>query len=282
MKSKIFSLSLILILGLSACGVSFNIPTPGTTHSDQINIPAPEAGTQPAQLKLSFGAGELNLKPGAEGLVYGTATYNIADFKPEITTTGDQVEITQGNYKFNVVPNLTNVINTWDLMLGKMPMDLEIAAGAYHANYDLGGLALTNLTVQDGASDVKMNFSAPNLAEMNVFKYETGASQVTLTGLGNANFTLMEFKSGAGNYSLDFSGSLQHNASVTVNSGLGNLTLVIPEGVPVQLTVNGALANVTVSGNWTHDGDIYTQAGSGPAWTIVVDIGAANLVVTSK
>ena len=92
------------------------------------------------------------------------------------------------------------------LKLGETPMELEINAGAYQGQYEFGGLALTGLTIKDGASDVDLSFSEPNRTEMSVFRYETGASNVELTGLANANFSTLIFNGGAGDYTLDFSG----------------------------------------------------------------------------
>ena len=88
-------------------------------------------------------------------------------------------------------------------------MDLTIAAGAYEGNLELGGLALKSLTVKDGASHVDLSFPEPNQTEMSILRYETGASDVKLTGLANANFSTLTFSGGAGNYTLDFSGELQ-------------------------------------------------------------------------
>jgi hypothetical protein len=284
MYRKILAIILILTLGVSACGVSFDLPqiTPGPTQTDPIEVPLPEDMTSSTRLVLTFGAGELNVAPGADALVSGLATYNVTDFKPEITSSAGVVKITQGSYTLNKLPNFGKVINNWDLKLGTAPMDMEISAGAYHANLELGNLSLTNLTVKDGASDVRLTFSEPNRTEMNLLRYETGASQVSLKGLSNANFSMLEFKGGAGNYSLDFSGVLQRNASVSINTGLGNLTIAIPESLPVQMTIDGNLANISIGSNWVQNGNTYTQAGTGPMLTIVVEIGAANLVVTDK
>ena len=68
-------------------------------------------------------------------------------------------------------------------------MDLSIDAGAYDGNMELGGLALKSLTVKDGAASVNLSFSEPNLIEMSRLSYSTGASEVKLSGLANANFT---------------------------------------------------------------------------------------------
>jgi hypothetical protein len=117
---------------------------------------------------------------------------------------------------------------------------------------------------------------------MNLLHYETGASQVALKGLANANFSILKFTGGAGNYSLDFSGDLQHDATASINTGLGNLTIIIPEGLKVQLTIDGNLANINIGSNWGKIGNTYTQDGSGPMLTIAVDVGATNLIVTNN
>ncbi len=281
MYRKLISSVIILTMGISACGVSFDLPdiTPGPTETFLIEVMQPEDSINPTRLILTFGAGELNIVPGAEILASGLATYNVPDFKPEITSSDGTVNVKQGSYTLNKVPNFGKVLNTWDLKLGSAPMDLEITAGTYHADLELGNLSLTNLTVKDGASDVRLSFSEPNQTEMNLMRYETGASQVTLEGLANANFSILKFTGGAGNYTLDFSGNLQHDASASINTGLGNLTLIIPNGLQVQLTIDGNLANINVGSNWIRQGNTYTQTGSGPMLTIAVDVGATNLTV---
>jgi hypothetical protein len=89
----------------------------------------------------------------------------------------------------------------------------------------------------------------------------------------------MEFTGGAGNYTFDFSGQLQRDASVTIQAGLSNVTLVIPTGLPVQVTVNG-LSNVTRDSSWNQNGNMYTQSGTGSQLVILVEMGAGNLTLT--
>ena len=284
MIRKLLPVLLVLALSTIACGFHINVPinmvTPGPMQTDQIDIPLPTDPTQTMDLSLGFGAGTLNLHPGANAVVSGTAKYNIADFKPIVTVNGSTARVEQGNWHLKGIPDLSNIKNTWDLSLGKQPLNLSIEAGAYHAEYQFGGLALTNLTVKDGASDVKLDFDSPNLSEMSLLSYETGASNVSLTGLGNANFSSLLFHSGAGNFTLDFTGSLKQDGSVNIETGVSNTTLVIPTGVPAQLTVEGGLSNVTFGSSWSKNGNTYSQSGSGPQLTIVVKIGAGNLTLT--
>lgn len=281
MKFKIISAMLVLALASLACSFTIDIPegpTPGPEVTDEISVAAPKSGD--AKLEINFGAGDLTLSPGADSLVDGTATYNIPDLKPIVEEDGNSVVIRQGSYEFNGVPTLDNIKNTWDLKLGSAPMELTIAAGAYDGNLDLGGLSLTNLTVKDGAATVKLTFSKPNAVEMTVFRYETGASDVTITGLANANFGTMVFNGGAGNYDLGFDGELQRGATVTVDCGLSDLTLRIPKDVRAVVTVEGGLSSVNTSSNWANSGDTYTQDGNGPTLTIIVKLGAGSLTLT--
>jgi N-terminal domain of toast_rack, DUF2154 len=276
---NLFAFLTILALATLACGFTVNIPsapTPGPEVTDEITVAIPD-GNEP-RLKISFGAGELTLSPGAEDfLVDGTATYNIPNFKPEIVESDGTIEIKQGQLK---TLNVTDFKNEWDLKLAETPMELEVNAGAYKGRYEFGGLALTDLTIKDGASDVDVSFSEPNLTEMSVFRYETGASSVNLTGLSNANFTTLIFNGGAGSYTLDFSGDLQQDATARVETGFGDLNLVVPKGVNARVTVEGGPVNVNHSSGWGQSDHTYTQDGSGPTLTIIVKVGAGNVTIT--
>lgn len=282
MKFKIISAMLVLALASLACGFNINVPkapTPGPDVTDNITVPAPTSGD--VKLEINFGAGELHLAPRAgDQLIEGTATYNVVELKPVVEQDGSSVKISQGPFEFKGVPTLSNVKNIWDLKLGSAPMELTIAAGAYDGTMDLGGLSLTNLTVKDGAADVELTFSEPNQTEMTIFRYETGASNVKITSLANANFSTMDFNGGAGNYDLGFDGDLQRDATITIDSGLSDVTLRIPKNVHAVVTVEGGLSSINTSSNWSQSGDTYTQSGTGPTLTIIVKLGAGNLTLT--
>jgi N-terminal domain of toast_rack, DUF2154 len=279
MSYKLFAIVLILALATLACGFSVSLPkapTPGPNITDDITMPAPDSGA--TRLNISFGAGELNLNPGAQNLVEGTATYNVPDLKPEVVTDSNGIEIKQGN--LNNISYLSNIKNIWDFKLGNMPMDLTINAGAYSGTYELGGLSLTNLTIKDGASNVKLSFSQANPSEMTIFRYETGASNVKLSGLANANFSTMIFDSGAGDYTLDFSGTLKRDATITISSGLSNIILVIPQNVNAKVTTESGLTNINAGPGWNQNGNEYAQSGSGSTLTFLIKTGAGNLTLT--
>ena len=282
MKQKLIPLLAIALLITVACSCGFTVPkapTPEPEVTDEITVAVPSSGK--ARLALSFGAGELNLSAGAkDALVDGTATYNYSKLKPVIKTDGDSVRIQSGDGTFNAFPNFGDLTNRWDLKLGSAPTDLTIEAGAYTGEFEFGGLALTALTVKDGASTVNLSFASPNKAEMSILRYETGASTVKMIGLANANFGTLDFSGGAGDYTLDFSGDLQRSATATIDAGLCNVILVIPEGVHAIVTVESGAANVSAGAGWSQNSGVYTQEGDGPTLTIIVNIGAGNLTLT--
>ena len=49
-----------------------------------------------------------------------------------------------------------------------------------------------------------------------------------------------------------------------------------------KVSVTGGLNNVNTDANWTHAGDTYSQAGSGPTINITVDMGVGSLKLVNK
>lgn len=279
MKAKLISAFLALALTSMACGFNISVPkapTPGPDVIDEITVPNPE--TENVSLHLAFGGGDMTLAPGASQLVEGTATYNYDAFKPEVKIDGGDAQIKMS--EINSFPSFDNLKNIWDFKLGDTPMDLTVESGAYNGTFEFGGLSLNNLTVKDGAAKVTLAFSEPNLVEMSTFRYETGASDVKMSGLANANFSIFDFSSGAGDYTLDFSGDLKRDASIKVSSGLSNIIIVVPEGVNAVVTVDSGASNVNAGSGWSESNGVYKQKGEGPTLTFVIEVGAGNLTLT--
>jgi hypothetical protein len=276
-----------LSVAMLACTFTFDPQIQGVTivlpETTEIEIPAPDS-EQVTEVKLEFGVGELNIDPGdSDYLVSGTATYNVEEFEPEVTATEGRVKISQQVDDINLIPVLGDDLeNRWDLALGSFPMELDIAAGGYQGEFNLGGIPLRKLHIAEGAAKTDVSFSEPNPVEMDTLRYDTGASQATLTGLANANFREMDFRSGAGDYRLDFSGELQQDADVSIKSGLSRIVIIVPEGTPATVRFEGGLVNVDRSGSWRISGGLYTLPGDGPELTITVEMGAGNLELRER
>lgn len=282
MRAKRAFVLILLFAWVSlACGITINLPVDrivtGETQTESIVVALPKESS--VTLSLSFGAGDLILNPGAEqNLVEGTATFNVADFMPQITSQEGEVRLESGRLEVSGIPNFEDeVINRWDLKLADFPMKLVILAGAYRGRFELGGLALQSLEITDGAADVNLAFSSPNQVSMDTFRYTTGASTVRLSGLLNANFASMIFRGGAGDYTLDFSGVMQRDAVVVIESGVSHVVIVVPKDVFAKVVVTGSLTQVTTLGAWEKRAESYFLDGSGKQLLITVDMGAGNL-----
>jgi hypothetical protein len=281
----------ITALALASLACSFTINLPGTelktgpTETESINVPYLSDRQAIADVTLHFGAGNLNLQPRAtNALISGTAKYNVADFKPTISIDSNNINIEQGNIQLTGIPYVnSDIVNDWNLSLGDRPMSLVIKAGAYTGNYELGGLSIHSLSISDGASKVDLSFSQPNLIEMTSLKYTTGASSVSVSGLANSNADTVSFNGGAGSYTLDFSGQLQRDMTVTIDSGISSVTIIVPPATSAQVNTANSLISVSASGGWEQFGNTYQTNGSGYTITVQVKMGAGSLkLATSK
>jgi hypothetical protein len=263
---------------LAGCGI-------GTGPTQELTIDEPLGSAAVTDVNVSMGAGHLTIGPGGSGLVSGLVKYNVEKWKPEVTRSDSAVNIKQGTTK-GLSGLSTDVVNDWVLKLGAAPLRLSVSAGAYDGSYELGGLSLQKLSIKDGASKSTVSFSAPNPSQMESLVYETGASTVTLTGLGDANFKKMTFKGGAGTFTLDFSGKLRTDGSVSLDAGVGSVHIVVPAGMAVKVIVDSKLTKITQEGTWTVSGKDYTTAAAdgGKAdkqLTITVNMGVGNLTLTA-
>ena len=270
-----FALLAIAVLSIGLVGCS---ATPGPTQQLTVNEPLGGAAVTDVQLKM--GAGKLTLQPGGAGLVQGVIRYNIPSWKPSVKRTDSQLIIDQGNPGAGGL--LGKVVNDWTLQLGKAPMTLRIDAGAYEGSMDLSGLTLRTLTIKDGASKTQVKFNTPNPGQMDNLTYTTGASTVTLSGLANANFQQMKFEGGAGSYTLDFSGNLRTDATVTIKAGVGSMQIDVPPGTASQVNLSGTLTKVSTQGAWTTVGSSYSTTGSGKSLTINVSMSVGTLKLVSQ
>jgi hypothetical protein len=262
----------LAVLLLPACsGVTIGDAQVGPTRTEAINVPAPDSNT--ATVNLKFGASDsFQLRSGASALVEGSVRYNIDRLKPAVTTTGSAVTIDQGDRGLTLS---NQVRNEWDLRLSnQVPLSLNVDAGAYKGSYELGGLRLRGLSVNQGAAESNYDFGSPNPEQMERLEFSSGAASVKLTNLANANASRMHFQIGAGEYTLDFGGTLSRSAKVEVDAGTSALTIRVPHGTSARVVVDGALVNVNADG--------FTKAGSGQYVNGAWDEAQPNVDITIK
>jgi len=253
----------------------------GKSTSMMVNEPAIESDI-PIDVIIKMAAGKLELSGGAKNLIEGSIEYNVPDLKPTISRNEDIVSIIQDISLDSPGIPVGNIVNKWNLQLGNYEMNLVIDAGAYDGIIDLSGVPLSSLSVSDGASSSKISFNKANPIVMEYLNYRTGASNIQLYGLSNANFKEMKFDGGAGAYTLDFSGELKQDCTVNISSGVSNLKIIIPENTSSNILLTGGVNNIYLSGTWTVEDRQYWTDGDGPNLNISVDMAVGSLELVAN
>jgi hypothetical protein len=125
---------------------------------------------------------------------------------------------------------------------------LDITLGAVDADLELGGLSLSQLTMQAGASQAVIRFSQPNRSRCRGAEITAGAAEVTMLGLGNSRCDRIDFEGGVGKVTLDFDGAWTSSSQATVRMAVGELTLRLPRRVGVRLKLDRFLASFDPAG----------------------------------
>jgi len=256
-----------------------------TTSTTAINVAYPEAGD--LHLRISVGACRLRIKPG-EGEAWVTGTYRDLSgaLPPKIVQAGGTVRITQG-YNWPEMWGAFSGPPTFDLVLGKArPYALTLEAGGSETDLDLGGLPITRLVVRQGAGKYRIDFSAPNPQAMSLLDLDSGAGDVEITGLGNANAAETSVDGGAAAYRFDFGGTLQRDGHVRISAGLSMVEIRVPATTAAKITPTSVLGSLDVGDGFTKkEGAFWTEAalaGKAPVLTIHISValGALRLQAT--
>jgi len=109
-----------------------------------------------------------------------------------------------------------------------------------------------------------------------------GAARATLSGLGGLSASEINLNGGAGEFTLDFSGSLGQDMRVSIDAGAAKITIVVPEGTAAELQLETALTDISSQGDWQKQGNGYVHAGTGPKITFVVKMGVGKLELRNR
>jgi hypothetical protein len=185
-------------------------------------------------VELRYGAGRLVVRPGPAGELYRLGIRYDSDVFDPLT------EYRDGRLKVGV-EGTGRSIRLRNREAGEMslalspdlPLDLALAFGAVEAELELGGLHVSRVKIETGASDTQVRFSHPNRTACHRFELSMGAAAFRATGLGNANCDRIRAEGGVGDMNLDFSGEWRQNVSADITMALGAVTLLVPEDVGV-------------------------------------------------
>lgn len=253
-----------------------------------IEIPFPTSDA--LHLRFAVGACRLLVKPGSgPGWVSGAYDDPSNAIPLRIVQDGDpgSTRITQA-FSWPEVWARPQYPPTFDLALGKdRPFALSLDMGAGEGIVDLGGLPLTQLTVNFGAGKQTIDFSAPNPQAMERVRVAAGAASLELVRLANANVAEVSIEGGAAAYVFDFGGQLRRNMAFKVTAGMSSVEIHIPSGTAAQVTTETVLGSVDMAdGYMKKEGAFWNEAalrGATPLLSISASVVMGSIrVVTSS
>lgn len=216
----------------------------GALQTESVSVPLGAARSVHAHLQMA--AGELRISGGSTQLVDGSITYNVPEWKPDLSysVNGDEGDLmvmqpeshenTFGGVKYR-----------WDLHFNNnVPLGLAVEMGAGDSHLNLAGVQLRNLTVKVGAGNARIDLAGNWKQDVDV-DIEGGVGEVHLNlprgmgvrvsvngGLGSVDAP--DFKRSGSEYTNDAYGKGGPAVNVTINGGIGQVDLTLggaPRGI---------------------------------------------------
>lgn len=231
-------------------------------------------GEESLAVSIEYGAGRLEVQPGADNVLYRTNLRYDADvFEPDFSYSGNRLKLA---FKDGRIEGRNVKGGTLALQLGpRTPVDLELQFGAAQAEIELGGLRLQSLSVTTGASATQLRMSKPNLIEAEAVEIQAGAAKLEAWHLANYRTATLEVSGGVGEVLLDFSGEWTRDLDASIEMGLGSLTLQVPRGLGVKVTRSGFLAGFNGEGLIKRGNVYYSEHYEQARHHLTVDLDAA-------
>jgi len=156
-------------------------------------------------------------------------------------------------------------------------LDLDIELGAAEANLELGGIRISRLKLQTGASKTVVRFSEANPIRCSEADLSAGAAELLVVGLGYSRCGEVDFTGGVGKVTLDFGGRWSGPIHLDANMAMGELVLRLPRQAGVKLALDKFLASFAPAGLMpSSDGRTWMSGGfAGASQQLVVEVETA-------
>ena len=252
------SLRLIILLMLAAPATQAQTMRPFSTFR-QLH------GETRLATRFEYGAGTLRIQPGdARELYRMSLSYDddrflpISDFDASNSTVFLGLKARgEGGVRVSSRKQLSQAAMV--SFSPRVDLDLNLSLGAVEAELELGGLRISELALNTGASEATIRFSRPNGMRCRQAAFTSGAAEVTVLGLGNSRCEEITFDGGVGKVLLDFSGSAGTRAHVAVTMAVGGMTLRLPRSAGVRITMDKFLSSFEPAG-LTRRGTAYVSS----------------------
>ncbi len=244
----------IMLALLTASSASAPLASLGAQTMRAFSASRPASGERQLRASIDFAAGAVQVRPAGDKQLYGVRMKYDADRFAPIQQYDARVGILRlglesvGKGGMRVTSRSQLEQTAVFEFSPSVPLALTAHLGASEGTLELGGLALTELTVRGGASRSTVSFSRPTRGECRSATFGVGATEVKVERLANAGCAQVRVEGGVGRAVLDFRGTWRRNAQVSVDLAMGTLTLRIPRGTGVQLVTDRFLSPIDATG----------------------------------
>jgi hypothetical protein len=142
----------------------------------------------------------------------------------------------------------------------KADLALDVSLGAVEADLDLGGLRLSELRLEAGASRPVIRFSQPNPIRCRTADISAGAAEVSILKLGNSRCDQVRVEGGIGRMTLDFGGAWTGSERAELSLAVTELRLRLPRKIGIRITMDRFLARFDPNG-LVRRGDAWVSPG---------------------
>ena len=239
----------------AAAALLLAVVTPSAASAQQwrtVEVSRQLHDTAAHRVRINYSGGRLEVRPAAvdsRSFFEMFLRYDQQRVRPMHHLAVDSRTLTLGTDREGSLPVGRHMDGYMTLELSRrLPLDVSLQVGAVDAQLDLGGLALTSLSVKAGASEARIHFASPNPMSMRLLSLEAGAASLHAFQLANANAATVRVSAGVGSVELDFSGVWTQDIVLDASFAVGAVQLRVPSDVGVHITTGRVLATIR------HDG----------------------------
>ena len=226
-------------------------PPAGAQHWRTLDASRQVHDTNALSVRVTYGAGTIELRPAALGMLYAmNIEYDADRSEPfaRFDSAARTLDLGIHSRRVHVSPSDRKAGALHAELSDRVPMELTVELGAVEGELQLGGLRLTDLTLQGGAADVSVRFDQPNRERMRRLSVNVGAAEVKLLRAGNAGTEHVTANVGVGSLSLDLGGEWTRDIDVDVQIAVGGLVVRVPRDVGVRIDARTFLVEFEKSG----------------------------------
>jgi hypothetical protein len=210
-------------------------------------------GESRLQARLDFAAGQLRVVAGRAGELYRMSlSYDADRFVPlshyDPSTNAATLGVDRAGGGFRVVSRSQLQQDAVVELSPRTDLSLSLSLGAVEADVELGGLRLSDLRVEAGASRTALHFSQPNPIRCRTADISAGAAEISVLQLGNSHCDRLRVEGGIGRMTLDFGGTWTSSQVAELSLAVTELRLRLPRKVGVRITMDRFLASFEPAG----------------------------------